>query len=73
MAFVVAAGIGPLIAAVPLALTAVTLVGAVYLIVLSIGVLRAPRPDVGSLASSVQQGRRWPRRTGDRSSVRAPR
>lgn len=48
----VAAGIGPLIAAVPLALTAVTLVGAVYLIVLGIGVLQAPRPDVGSLASS---------------------
>lgn len=69
----VAAGIGPLIAAVPLALTAVNLVGAVYLIVLGIGVLRAPRPDVGSLASSVQQRRRWPRRTGDRSSVRAPR
>lgn len=52
VAFVVAAGIGPLIAAVPLALTAVTLVGAIYLIVLGIGVLRAPRPDVGSLVSS---------------------
>ncbi len=48
----VAAGIGPMIAAVPLALTAVTLVGAIYLIVLGIGVLQAPRPDVGSLASS---------------------
>jgi threonine/homoserine/homoserine lactone efflux protein len=39
---VVAAGVGPLVASVPSALIALTVVGALYLLYLGIGILRAP-------------------------------
>lgn len=60
----IAVGLAPLVTRTPLALTALSIVGAIYLLFVGVGMLRAPVAELaatsldgrGSLASALRQG-----------------